>query len=175
MRTPDQLPLTAARARQMLAYNTKTGVLKWRIGGRGHRKGKRAGAVCGDYRKIMLDTVNYCEHRVIWLMQKGKWPACLVDHRNGNGLDNRWTNLREASHAENGQNKRASRASKSGIRGVSWTNNKWQADIGLNGKIIHLGRFDCVEAATAARCEAEKHYFGDFARQAERYPANAAE
>lgn len=160
----------------MLRYDPETGHLIWRIGGRGHRKGKRSGAVCGRYRQIMLDNVNYREHRVCWLIQTGKWPQHFVDHENGDGLDNRWSNLREATPQQNGFNRRPGKASTTGVVGVSpnKASGKYEAHITINGRMRHLGKFECIEDAAAVRCEAEKHYFGDFARQAARYPTNAA-
>lgn len=170
------LPLTAERARQLVDYDPgNDGPLTWRVGGRGHRKGKRAGARCGPYRQIMLDGTNYREHRVIWLWMTGKWPEKLIDHKDGNGLNNAWENLREATHQQNAFNKRPSSRNTSGIVGVSPAGDKWQADIGINGRIIHLGQFECKADAAAERCRAERHYFGDFASQARRYPVDAVE
>lgn len=77
-----------------------------------------------------------------------------IDHINGEGLDNRRVNLRRATVAENGQNRRGPQAnSTSGYRGVTWdkARKKWLAQAGLNGKRYYLGRFvDPVEAARAA-------------------------
>lgn len=50
----------------------------------------------------------------------------------------------------------------------------WGAEIGVGGRNVKLGRFECQEAAIAARCEAERHYFGDFARQIEATRSSAA-
>jgi hypothetical protein len=89
-----------------------------------------------------------------------------VDHKNGDGLDNRRANLRPATNAENGQNRRGLDArNTSGYRGVSWDRRaaKWQARIALNGRRSHLGYFtDPVEAARAFD-EAAVRLFGEFA------------
>lgn len=170
----ENLPLTAERARQLWRYDPDTGVLIHRFG-----RGKKAGSAAGTrntlYVTVYADGIPYRAHRVIWLMQKGKWPDELIDHIDGNGRNNRWRNLRQATFKENARNKRPSKNCKSGIVGVSPAGDKWCADIGVDGKIIHLGQFECVEAAASARCAAERHYFGDFARQARRYPPDAAE
>jgi len=75
----------------------------------------------------------------------------MVDHINGNTLDNRKANLRNVTGKENQQNrsKGAQRNSKSGIRGVCWVGqrNKWRADIKVDGKRIYLGLFDTKEEA----------------------------
>ena len=52
----------------------------------------------------------------------------------------------------------------SGVTGVSWdkAENKWKAQIGINNKMIHLGRFDNFDEAVKARQEAEQKYFGEY-------------
>lgn len=83
----------------------------------------------------------------------------VVDHINGDGLDNRLCNLRVVTRAENNQNRRgAQRNSKSRVRGVHWhkSANKWAAQIKLNYKIIHLGVYENKEDAILAVQEARK-------------------
>ncbi|MCP4408507.1 MAG: HNH endonuclease [Gammaproteobacteria bacterium] len=171
------LPLTAARARQLLKYDPATGALTWRVGGRDQGKGKRAGAVCGRYGQIMLDSVNYRTHRVIWLMQTGSWPCALVDHRDGDGLNNAWDNLRQATYSQNAFNRRLGKRNTTGAVGVcpDKASGKFEAHITISGRIRHLGKYNCVADAAAVRCEAERHYFGAFASDAARYSADAAE
>jgi hypothetical protein len=76
-----------------------------------------------------------------------------VDHKNGNGLDNRRKNLRAGTRALNRQNLRSYRDSSSAYRGVHWDNSssRWVAQIKLNGKGRKLGYFkDEVEAGMVA-------------------------
>lgn len=91
-----------------------------------------------------------------WLMNAPK--GLQVDHINHDTLDNRRSNLRIVTHAQNRQNlKGAQRDNKSsGIRGVSWhkRNKKWQAKIKLKGKQQHLGYFDDVYEASLVAAEA---------------------
>jgi len=92
------------------------------------------------------------------------WP--LVDHRNGNGLDNRRANLREATHAQNAQNRRMRSDNRSGFRGVSWVrrDKKWRAAITANGELSHLGDYVDPEAAARAYDTAAIELHGEFAR-----------
>lgn len=104
-------------------------------------------------------------HRFILGVTK---PSVLVDHINGNGLDNRRANLRICTTAENGANRRGAQSnSKAGIRGVCWDRGKkkWKAQIGVKGKYVWLGRFDTKEAAASAYAyaDAARKYFGEFA------------
>jgi hypothetical protein len=89
-----------------------------------------------------------------------------VDHKNGNGLDNRRGNLRFATHAENMRNRVGNKTSFSKYKGVDWkkSNQKWRARIRVNNKELHLGCFfDEIEAAKAYDAAATKHY-GEFAK-----------
>lgn len=93
-----------------------------------------------------------------------------IDHRNRNGLDNRRSNLRVATRAQNGANSRLSIANKSGVKGVDWmkSSEKWRARIGIRGERRWLGLFDTIEEATLARQRAAKEAWGEFAREIER-------
>lgn len=89
----------------------------------------------------------------------------LVDHINGNGLDNRRSNLRLATKMQNAWNC-FPRDGSSKFKGVSWysSGNKWRAQITIHKKRKHLGYFISEEDAAAAYdVEAIKH-FGEYAR-----------
>ncbi len=88
-----------------------------------------------------------------------------IDHKNGDGLDNRKSNLRYCTHAQNSCNRRKQVNNTSGYTGVSWdkSTDNWKAQIKVAGKCLHIGRFSClVKAAKAYDKEAIKH-FGEFA------------
>ncbi len=92
----------------------------------------------------------------------------MVDHKDGDGLNNQRNNLRETNKSTNGMNRLPNQGKKSSkFKGVwwdSWAGGRWAAGITLNGKAIKLGRFyDEVEAAQAYDEAAEKLH-GDFAR-----------
>jgi hypothetical protein len=91
----------------------------------------------------------------------------LVDHKNGNGLDNQRSNLRKASKQQNGMNRRIGKNNKSGIVGVRIApSNKWMSDIRIDGKLIHLGSFKKKSQAVKARKQAEERMFGEYSRSA---------
>ena len=92
-------------------------------------------------------------------------PAVEIDHKNGDGLLNTEENLRFSTHAQNLSNRGSQTGNASGHKGVGWFKrySKWRAQIGVNGKMIHLGYFaDKVEAALAYDAAALK-YHGEFA------------
>jgi hypothetical protein len=89
----------------------------------------------------------------------------LTDHANGNGLDNRRSNLRPATWAENHANSRKPGSNTSGFKGVGWhkSHSAWRAYIGYQGKHIHLGYFSTAEAAAGAYDAAARDLYGEFA------------
>lgn len=89
----------------------------------------------------------------------------LTDHINGNGLDNRRSNLREATTSQNGHNRRRDQDSASGFKGVSWhaRSGKWQVLIRANGPQRFLGYFATAEQAAHAYDAAARELHGEFA------------
>lgn len=103
----------------------------------------------------------YGEHRVIHFLFTGEWPY-QVDHKNGVRNDNRFENLRSATHSQNCMN----RQSTTGRKGCSWNKikGKWAAQIGQSGKRKTIGYFDDLSAAIIARNREASKLHGDFAR-----------
>lgn len=89
-----------------------------------------------------------------------------LDHRNTDPGDNRRSNLRPATTAENRRNRGAQRNSWSGAKGVSWNMKQyaWEAKIQVDKRCIHLGIFGVKQDAIDAYAEAAKRYHGEFAR-----------
>ena len=90
----------------------------------------------------------------------------LVDHVNGDTLDNRRCNLRVCTKGQNQMNMRRNSRNTSGYRGVHWHAKcgKWVAMIKVNGERHYLGLFESVEAAAVAYAEASRKYHGEFGR-----------
>ena len=89
-----------------------------------------------------------------------------VDHIDGDGLNNRRSNLRVATHQQNLHNQRLSRANTSGLKGVVFNKRagKWQAQIRFNGARKHLGMFATPEKAHTAYAKASAELHGEFGR-----------
>ena len=86
--------------------------------------------------------------------------APLRDHKNGNGLDNRYKNIRPCTSSENGQNKVRPQPNKtSKYRGVSWdkARSKWTVSIKLNQKAKYLGRYLDEDFAGKIAAAARSH------------------
>jgi len=90
----------------------------------------------------------------------------MVDHANGNKIDNRRCNLRECTMAQNLQNGKSHRDAFSKYKGVSYdkSRRKWAADIMAFGKRRRLGRFDTEREAAEAYATAAKEFHGQFAK-----------
>lgn len=93
-------------------------------------------------------------------------PGMVVDHINGDGLDNRRANLRLATVAENSRNARRALSNTTGLKGVTHhlRDGRWQAQISVDGQIKYLGSFEHPDLAHAVYCAAARFYFGEFAR-----------
>lgn len=86
-----------------------------------------------------------------------------VDHRFGHKLDNRKSELRICTHAQNQRNAPLRKDNSSGMKGVFWRGNRWIAQIGYNGKQKYLGAFLTADEAFEFRCLAADMLYGDFA------------
>jgi len=96
----------------------------------------------------------------------GKPPKGMeIDHKDGNGLNNKRDNIRVCTHHQNLMNK-AGHGETSKFKGVTRRKgmNKYRASIGFFGKVIHLGYFKKEEDAAIAYNNAALKYFGDFAK-----------
>lgn len=88
-----------------------------------------------------------------------------VDHDNGNTLDFRKTNLRDATKKQNNHNCKKNRRNTSGFKGVHRNQGgRWVARISIDRKREYLGAFDTPEEAHVAYCAAAIKCHGEFAR-----------
>lgn len=148
--------LTAEVLRLQFTYNAETGELFRR--GETEQSGRIA---TKGYRQICILGKRHMAHRLAWLYVYGEWPSNHLDHINQNKDDNRIENLREVTVKQNAENVTVWLKNRNGRRGVSWVkkSNRWQADIKHNGKTIHLGVYESLLDAVAARIRGEEMYF----------------
>ena len=112
---------------------------------------------CGHLQGSILGR-KYLAHRVIWAFHTGLWPELTIDHINGVRDDNRIENLRLVSLTENCRNRRLQANNTSGLNGIRFRDNKWQARITVGQKNIHLGVFSSRDEAITARKAAARAY-----------------
>ena len=88
-----------------------------------------------------------------------------VDHKNGNGLDNRRENIRVCTALQNNMNRSAFKNNSVGIKGVCVTGSgRYMARITIKSRCIYIGTFNTNEDAAAAYDLEAKKRFGEFAK-----------
>ena len=150
--------LTHDEVRRILHYNRRTGVFTWLVDS-GARKvaGKEAGTLNATNRVyVSIKRKKYLAHRLAWFYVHGVWPAAQIDHEDGDPTNNRLSNLREATNAQNQQNLHNPKGLNPYV-GVHYVprGNKWGARI--NGK--HIGYAKTAELARGLylKAKAELH------------------
>ncbi len=160
-------------AKALFEYDPQSGALTWRVGTRATPLGERAGSIARhkvqaytSYFNVTIFGERYKAHRIAWLLQTGSWPQKHIDHIDGNGLNNKWDNLREVTQGQNACNQKVRSDSTSGVKGVSYDKKRgmWYVYIDVDKKRKHLGRYDTKGEAVAVRAAAEKIYHGEYAR-----------
>lgn len=164
-------PLSIAEIRARLDVDVDAGVARWVDATKHHRAliGRLAGyARLGRHGKyywvIKLNGIQYLRSQIVFAMKTGSWPASLIDHKNGDSLDDRGENLRPATVLQNAWNhKTRAKASPLPI-GVRLTRSgRFQARLQCNKVATVVGVFDCPAAASHAYQQARKEAFGDYA------------
>lgn len=150
--------------RKCFDYSPETGVLTRvaTLETRGRKpKGRRVHVAHGGkkYYKHGVFNLNVYEHRIIWIWMTGEQPD-TIDHIDGNGLNNKWSNLRSVKFSDNGKNQKKHLTNTSGYAGVSYRKDsgKWRARLMVDGKSISFGAFPTAEAAHEARLQAVNTY-----------------
>lgn len=135
---------------------TKISAYKWNI-----RRGRNTYYATANVYKEGKRVCDITMHRLVM-----NFPKAFVDHKDGNGLNNVKSNLRECTPTENNRNCQVAKNSYVGYKGVRFhkRDKLFFASIGVNYKRIHLGYFKKAEDAAIAYNEAAKKYFGDFAK-----------
>lgn len=149
-------------------FEYRDGALYWRVKPcRRDPVGMKAGHLdpARGYVTINYRRKRYYAHRIIYLMHNGYLPP-EVDHIDGDKSNNRISNLRACTHAQNGQNKAAQANNKAGVKNVVWDKNrsKWVVYMKVNGKNTNFGGFDDIEMAAFVASELRDKHHGEFAR-----------
>ncbi len=144
-------------------YDKHTGEFTWKLSTTPRVVvGQKAGSVNkrSGYVELRVKGIHFYGHRVAWYLTHGYFPR-ITDHINHNRSDNRIINLREVNQSQNTRNAGKSKNNTQGITGVyamPQNSGKWRAVITVNYKPIHLGVFNNIEEAIAARVAAKLKY-----------------
>lgn len=153
------MTITQERLKELLYYDPETGVFTWTFHNKFNaHKGKPCTYTANGRVQIMIKGKPYLAHRLAWLYVNGSFPSKHIDHINGDPVDNRISNLREATPTENAQNTRIRSDNTSGFPGVrlDTKKGKWHAQIRYCGKRYHLGFYPEKELAIRAYLAAKK-------------------
>jgi hypothetical protein len=124
-----EIPLTKGLHARVSAADRALAVFRWHAvkGGNTHYAARRVG-----------DKTLYLHRVILGVENSGR--ALFVDHINRDGLDNRRENLRLSNAKQNAQNRRYA-TDYLGLRGVRQAGDRWDAQIGVDGKLVYLGAF----------------------------------
>jgi hypothetical protein len=159
-----QLFLDQQTLKDLLIYDNETGVFTWKKARIGITVGKVAGTIKPTgYIVILINKRLYRAHRLAWLYMTGNWPKHEIDHINGNRMDNRFCNLREATKAENNWNRKIRSDSKTGFKNVlSYPWGKFYVRIVANKKTYTFGPYSDKEQAVKIAEQKRKEIHGSF-------------
>ena len=157
-------------AEELLSYSPTTGSLSWKISRSSRsKKDGEAGTVSSSGYKIIGVSINKKQyllkaHRIAWFIYHKEMPPSIIDHINGDKLNNEISNIRSCTQQQNQMNRPKLQNNTSGYKGVSWASDrkKWRAHIRYNNKLIHIGQFDCPKEASKAYEDKASELFGEF-------------
>lgn len=143
--------LTYKELRELIDYNPESGLTIWKKDNHRVKAGEALGSTVSaiangkQYARVKIKQKTYKLHRIIWFYMTKKWPINCIDHIDGNSLNNKWSNLRQATIAENAKNIKGAVKSKTGVRGLSKHGFRyWYAHITSDG-VTHRKLFKQTE------------------------------
>lgn len=152
--------------KSLLDYDPDTGIFVWKVQRSGpSQRGAPAGSLnMGGYLSIGVAGRRCLAHRLAFLIMTGREPQNTIDHINHDRCDNRWSNLRDCTQAENNWNyspidykpncsSRYTGVARLAREGAA----KWSARIMRDGVCYRLGAFDTEEAARDAYAAAKRN------------------
>lgn len=165
------MELTQKIIKELIIYNKETGIINWNPRTSKNAKNvacmkafntRFANKIAGNIKKniktgrkyyeIKIFSKKYQSHRIIFLYMTGSFPKNEVDHIDGNGLNNKWENLREVNKSDNQRNRKLNKNNSTGCPGVyRLANNKYRVKINHDNKELHLGYYNDLDTAIKIR------------------------
>jgi hypothetical protein len=140
---------------ELFEYKREHGILIWKkITSNRAKVGDQVGNVMITksglkYLQTSVDKNRLQVHRIIWFIERGRWPTHEIDHIDGNGLNNKIENLRDVPGLQNMKNLTKRKDNSSGTTGVYWHKgaSKWLVQAQVNGRYIYGGLHSSLEEA----------------------------
>ena len=161
------ITMTLEELRQLINYDKDSGIFTRKYYQHDNKIGdpkKRVDPIffngTKSYRRVTVLGKRYYAHVLAWFYVTGEWPDSEIDHKDGDGLNNIFLNLRDVTRQVNLQNEiRPRKNNRSGFLGVSIFRNKFKTQIRLpSGERIHLGVFDTAAEAHGVYLEAKRKH-----------------
>ena len=156
---------------ELFILDKNTGKLFWKITPNHHAEllGKEAGCINESKNKkywvVQVNGRKIKRSKIVFYMTNGRWPKDCIDHINGNSLDDRPENLREATVTQNCWNhfKRKRKLDlPMGVR-KNVHSGRYAARISYNKKQITIGTYDTPEEAYDAYVKRKMELYGEYA------------
>lgn len=147
------------RLKELLSYDPISGVMTWvnhknrtDLNGKPLGRKRKGGYLCAS-----VDGETYSVHRLVYKYMTGNEPN-IIDHIDGNPSNNKWDNLRSVTRQQNNLNIVLPKDNKSGAIGVFYheSQNRYHANVRINGRSFHIGSYSTKAEAVAARGAANK-------------------
>lgn len=159
--------LPASELHHYFRYEPETGKLFWTknscvaMNFRGREINTKCSHKNSDivYYRVNLRGKFYLVHRIVWALFYGNWPSKVIDHKDGDGANNKIGNLRDVHQKINTRNCALSKNNTTGANGVWRNRSSYVAEIMIDRKKISIGSYKTIEEAAAARKKYE-HNFG---------------
>lgn len=156
--------VSVEEAHRVWRYDPDTGLLYWRISPCNPiPAGSEAGNISDEgYYRISYQRSRYMAHWIVWALVTGSWPTTLIDHKDNDGTNNRFANLREATKYRNAANRRRAAEHRDKLRGVYFRRNRgtWVAVCARE----YVGSYATEREAHEAWKKAAVTHYGEFAR-----------
>jgi len=159
--------MTIKQEQLFALFDYENGSLYWKhSSNRKIKAGSIAGGIDNKGRiRICIQGKSYQAHRLVYLWHHGFMPD-MLDHIDGNPLNNNITNLRAANFSTNGFNRKIGANNTSGIKGLCWSkkSQKWQASIKANSKTHYFGYYKYKDIGAIVLDMARQKLHHSFAR-----------
>lgn len=158
--------LTQGVLKTLISYDPATGALSWRMSRPGVPVGKKLGWLYKNgYLYAQVCGKRFLVHRLCFLYMMGSWPKEDIDHIDGDRTNNIWSNLREATRAQNLANRSANLNRDLPKNVYKQKNGKFRVHLKKDGIRQHVGYFTTLEEASRAAIKKQQEMFGEYARQ----------